>query len=123
MNLKKERNKKILKMRSENLTLREIGEKFSITRERVRQILLPKIPLKTCSVHKKSYSTEKCYYCVLNKNYLKVLDILIKNGYTPGLIITPPDKPKGRKMILTPPPVKVFLPLGLSGAVIIKPGV
>ena len=39
---------------------------------------------------------------------VKVLDILIKNGYTPGLIITPPDKPKGRKMILTPPPVKVF---------------
>src|SRR3989344_2638207 len=39
---------------------------------------------------------------------VKILDRLIENGYTPGLIITAPDKPKGRKMILTPPPVKVF---------------
>lgn len=39
---------------------------------------------------------------------VKVLGILIKNGYTPDLVITAPDKPKGRKMILTSPPVKVF---------------
>ena len=39
---------------------------------------------------------------------VKVLDILIKNGYIPDLVVTAPDKPKGRKMILTPPPVKVF---------------
>lgn len=39
---------------------------------------------------------------------VKVLDILIKNGYAPDLIITTPDKPQGRKMILTPPPVKIF---------------
>ena len=39
---------------------------------------------------------------------VKILDRLIENGYTPGLIITAPDKPKDRKMILTPPPVKVF---------------
>lgn len=39
---------------------------------------------------------------------VKVLDILIKNGYTPDLVITVPDKPQGRKMIMTPPPVKVF---------------
>ena len=39
---------------------------------------------------------------------VKVLDILMKNGYTPEIVITAPDKPKGRKMILTPPPVKVF---------------
>lgn len=37
---------------------------------------------------------------------VKVLDILIKNGYMPDLVITTPDKPKGRKMIMTPPPVK-----------------
>ena len=37
-----------------------------------------------------------------------VLDILIKNGYVPDLVITVPDKPQGRKMIMTPPPVKVF---------------
>lgn len=39
---------------------------------------------------------------------VKVLDILIKNGYTPDLIITVPDKPQGRKMVMTPPPIKVF---------------
>ena len=39
---------------------------------------------------------------------VKTLDILIKNGYIPSLVITAPDKPKGRKMIMTPPPAKVF---------------
>ncbi len=39
---------------------------------------------------------------------VKVLDILIKNGYTPDLVVTVPDKPQGRKMIITPPPLKVF---------------
>ena len=39
---------------------------------------------------------------------VKVLDILIKNGYIPDLVITVPDKPQGRKMIMTPPPLKVF---------------
>ena len=39
---------------------------------------------------------------------VKVLDILLKNGYVPNLVITAPDKPQGRKMIMTPPPVKVF---------------
>ncbi len=37
-----------------------------------------------------------------------MLDILIKNGYIPDLVITVPDKPQGRKMIMTPSPVKVF---------------
>jgi len=36
------------------------------------------------------------------------LDILKTNGYLPSLIITSPDKPAGRKMILTPPPVKLW---------------
>src|SRR3989338_5207936 len=39
---------------------------------------------------------------------VKILDRLIENGYTPGLIITAPDKPKDKKMIFPPPPVKVF---------------
>lgn len=38
----------------------------------------------------------------------KTLDILRENGYMPALIVTSPDKPQGRKMILTPPPVKVW---------------
>ncbi len=36
-----------------------------------------------------------------------ILKGLIKNDYKPILVITPPDKPVGRKQILTPPPVKL----------------
>ena len=39
---------------------------------------------------------------------VKILEKLIENGYVPSLVVTAPDKPKGRKMIMTPPPVKVF---------------
>ena len=38
----------------------------------------------------------------------KTLDILKESGYLPSLIITAPDKPQGRKMIMTPPPVKIW---------------
>ena len=38
----------------------------------------------------------------------KTLDILKENGYLPSIIITSPDKPQGRKMVLTPPPVKTW---------------
>ncbi|MCM2339389.1 MAG: methionyl-tRNA formyltransferase [Burkholderiales bacterium] len=38
----------------------------------------------------------------------ETLDILKENGYLPSLIVTSTDKPQGRKMILTPPPVKVW---------------
>lgn len=38
----------------------------------------------------------------------ETLEILKKNSYLPSLIITAPDKPKGRKMLVTPPPVKVW---------------
>jgi len=37
-----------------------------------------------------------------------VLGVLVEHGYTPGLIITSPDKPKGRGLELQPSPVKVF---------------
>lgn len=37
-----------------------------------------------------------------------VLDALRNTGYTPDLIITNPDAPQGRKMLMTPPPVKVW---------------
>jgi len=37
-----------------------------------------------------------------------ILDELKKNGLVPNLVVTTPDKPQGRKMILTPPPVKVW---------------
>ncbi|NOY35846.1 MAG: methionyl-tRNA formyltransferase [bacterium] len=37
-----------------------------------------------------------------------VLDELEKAGILPDIVITAPDKPKGRKLILTPPPAKVW---------------
>lgn len=37
-----------------------------------------------------------------------VLDELKKLGFTPDIVVTTPDKPKGRKLLLTPPPVKVW---------------
>ena len=39
---------------------------------------------------------------------VKILEKLIENSYFPSLVVTAPDKPQGRKMIMTPPPVKVF---------------
>ncbi len=38
----------------------------------------------------------------------ETLEILKQAGYLPSLIVTSPDKPQGRKMILTPPPVKTW---------------
>ncbi|MEX0931317.1 MAG: methionyl-tRNA formyltransferase [Candidatus Paceibacterota bacterium] len=37
-----------------------------------------------------------------------VLEELIAKNLLPSLVVTTPDKPKGRKLILTPPPVKTF---------------
>ena len=39
---------------------------------------------------------------------LKVLEELKKNGITPDIIVTTPDKPQGRKMVLTPTQTKVW---------------
>ena len=36
------------------------------------------------------------------------LEILLKNNYEICGVFTKPDKPQGRKQILTPPPVKIF---------------
>lgn len=38
----------------------------------------------------------------------ETLEILKTNGYLPSFIITAPDKPQGRKMLITPPPAKVW---------------
>ena len=38
----------------------------------------------------------------------ETLSILKQAGYTPSLIVTSPDRPQGRKMLVTPPPVKVW---------------
>lgn len=38
----------------------------------------------------------------------ETLEILKQNNYIPSLIVTSSDKKQGRKMILTPPPVKIW---------------
>lgn len=38
----------------------------------------------------------------------ETLEILKENGYIPSLIVTAPDRPQGRKMLITPPLVKVW---------------
>ncbi|MBP9748539.1 MAG: methionyl-tRNA formyltransferase, partial [Candidatus Pacebacteria bacterium] len=38
----------------------------------------------------------------------ETLEILKQAGHLPSLIVTATDKPQGRKMILTPPPVKTW---------------
>lgn len=39
---------------------------------------------------------------------VKVLETLKNRGLIPSLIVTTPDRPKGRKMVLTPPATKVW---------------
>jgi len=39
---------------------------------------------------------------------VEILEHLKSKGMVPALIITNPDKPQGRKMVVTPPPVKVW---------------
>ena len=38
----------------------------------------------------------------------ETLEILKAGGFLPSIIITSPDKPQGRKMLITPPPVKIW---------------
>ncbi len=38
----------------------------------------------------------------------EILEHLKQEGFSPSLIVTNPDKPQGRKMIVTPPPVKLW---------------
>jgi methionyl-tRNA formyltransferase len=38
----------------------------------------------------------------------ETLEILKRAGFLPALIVTSPDKPQGRKMLITPPPAKVW---------------
>src|SRR4030042_1033805 len=37
-----------------------------------------------------------------------VLEKIIRGGYPPALVVTEPDKPAGRKHVVTPLPVKVL---------------
>lgn len=48
------------------------------------------------------------YFGTDNIISIPVLEELVAAGYTPELIVTAPDRPQGRKMILTPPPMKIW---------------
>ncbi len=51
-----------------------------------------------------------------------VLKTMIENGVRPLTIVTQPDKPKGRKMLLTPPPIKTWaLENGYTESQILQP--
>jgi len=50
----------------------------------------------------------KFVFCGTPNIASKTLEILKENGYIPSLIITSPDKPQGRKMLITPPPTKTW---------------
>ena len=39
---------------------------------------------------------------------IKILEKLIERSYVPNLVVTTPDKPQGRKMIMTPPADESF---------------
>ena len=39
---------------------------------------------------------------------IAILEELESAGFVPSLIVTPEDKPQGRKLIITPPPVKIW---------------
>ncbi len=39
---------------------------------------------------------------------VKILESLKEAGLMPSLVVTVPDKPKGRKLVLTPPPTKIW---------------
>ena len=64
------RNKKIKELRKQGLNLSKIAERYKISSERVRQILLPKLSIDAnyCKTHKKTYLTS-CQYCEIEKQY------------------------------------------------------
>jgi methionyl-tRNA formyltransferase len=39
---------------------------------------------------------------------IEVLKVLLENNFKPDFCITQPDRPKGRKLVMTPPPIKKF---------------
>lgn len=59
---------------------------------------------------KNTNNMEKINFIFLGTPYIasQTLEILKKNGYIPSLIITSPDKPAGRGLILTPSSVSIW---------------
>ena len=77
--MKKWTPKKIeeLKKYRENHTLKEVGKKYNLTSERIRQIINP-IKLKICEKHKTRF-VNFCLLCFIEKEYPKILNKIIKD--------------------------------------------
>lgn len=68
------RNTTIYKLRKQKKTLKEIGDSFNLTQERVRQILVEK-DLEKCKRHDASY-LGFCEYCKEEKNFGELIENL-----------------------------------------------
>lgn len=73
------RLKEIKKLRSKGLTYREIGKKYGISIERVRQILNPPV-YKFCKKHNRKY-IKICVYCETIKKYEDFLSLMAYNDW------------------------------------------
>lgn len=71
-----DRNKQIVRLRKDGFTLKEIGRMYSISPERVRQVLNFKPCQYYCKKHKKRYR-RSCNFCTLQESFYKKYDNLL----------------------------------------------
>lgn len=72
-----QRKKEMQKLKKKGLTLKEIGQKFNLTSERIRQILV--YETKYCSKHQRYYKKD-CCYCKVEKKEKFLLKQFSKDG-------------------------------------------
>ena len=71
---KKERDKRICELYNvDNISYAEIGRKFELTLERVRQIINPE-KKNFCEKHNRRYSEKVCPICEIEENYWEYID-------------------------------------------------
>ena len=54
------------------------------------------------------YMSMRFAFFVTPELSVEILETLKQHGLVPSVIVTNPDRPQGRKMVLTPPPVKLW---------------
>lgn len=67
------------RLREKGMKLREIGKRFGITQERVRQILCSGIKTSICKKHPKIHFIEKCRLCKVEEDRKK-FKVLLKES-------------------------------------------
>lgn len=65
----KERNKQMILLYSDGMNYADLGRRFTLTLERVRQILNPQLKF-YCKKHKRKHYKSICELCSLEKEYL-----------------------------------------------------